>query len=154
MNGLRRSRTGRWKKRNAYAVEDWCFVVGNIALVILVVFWIWFMRHQQDHAWVCSLQKLTGLYCPACGGTRAFNALLHGRVLDSFKYHPLVPYAAACYGCFMISWYIQKVSGNRIRVGMRFRPLYIFIGLAILMIQWIVKNLCVIGVLTCFLARE
>lgn len=36
----------------------------------------------------------TGYYCPGCGGTRAITALLHGRLLSSFLYHPVVLYAA------------------------------------------------------------
>ena len=32
----------------------------------------------------CMMQKLTGLYCPGCGGTRAVRALLAGHPLQSF----------------------------------------------------------------------
>jgi hypothetical protein len=31
----------------------------------------------------CLLYQTTGLYCAGCGATRAFHALLHGRVLEA-----------------------------------------------------------------------
>lgn len=40
----------------------------------------------------CLFHLLTGLYCPGCGGTRAVWYLLHGRIFESIRYHPLVPY--------------------------------------------------------------
>ncbi len=44
----------------------------------------------------CKIASALGLYCPGCGGSRAVAALLSGRILRSFLYHPSVPIAAAC----------------------------------------------------------
>ena len=41
----------------------------------------------------CLFRAMTGLYCPGCGGTRAVQYLLQGRLLLSLRYHPLVLYA-------------------------------------------------------------
>ena len=38
----------------------------------------------------CPFHKLTGLYCPGCGATRALHHLLHGRVAVAFDYNPLL----------------------------------------------------------------
>lgn len=39
----------------------------------------------------CVLLSVTGLWCPACGGTRAAYDLLHGDVAGAFAVNPLVP---------------------------------------------------------------
>lgn len=39
----------------------------------------------------CILYSLTGLYCPACGGTRAAYDLLHGDVAGAMARNPAVP---------------------------------------------------------------
>src|SRR5215218_11212240 len=38
----------------------------------------------------CPFYKLTGCYCPGCGGTRALHHLLHGRVATAFDFNPLL----------------------------------------------------------------
>jgi hypothetical protein len=38
----------------------------------------------------CVIHQYTGLYCPACGATRAIHALLHGHFLAATHFNPLV----------------------------------------------------------------
>lgn len=38
----------------------------------------------------CPFHSITGLYCPGCGSTRALGYLVHGRLLNSLRYNPLV----------------------------------------------------------------
>lgn len=42
----------------------------------------------------CLFRRLTGLYCPGCGGTRAVIAFIHGRFILSARYNPAVVCAA------------------------------------------------------------
>ena len=49
----------------------------------------------------CIFHKLTGLYCPGCGGTRAVYWLLKGNVAYSLHYHSIVLYGAVLY-----VWYL------------------------------------------------
>lgn len=37
----------------------------------------------------CLFHRLTGLYCPGCGSTRAMHQLLHGNIAAAFKLNPL-----------------------------------------------------------------
>ena len=77
----------------------------------------------------CSMLKYFHLYCPGCGGTRAFFALIHFDIISSFMYNPVVPIGALIlilYEGIMIKYLIQKKA----------RPFllkpwmaYVFIGL-------------------------
>lgn len=88
----------------------------------------------------CLVHSLLGIYCPGCGGTRAIFALLHGHLLTSFICHPFVPYTAAICGWFLISQTIERASSHRIKIGMHYRDIYLWIALGIVIVNFIVKN--------------
>ena len=44
----------------------------------------------------CQLHELTGLHCPGCGGTRAFEALAQGDVLLALRMNPFGVGLIAC----------------------------------------------------------
>lgn len=88
----------------------------------------------------CLLHTLTGYYCPGCGGTRAVYALLHLHPIRSFLYHPLVPYAAAIYGWFMLSQTIERLTRHRLHIGMRAHAGWLWGALAIVIVNVLVRN--------------
>lgn len=88
----------------------------------------------------CAFQLLCGMYCPGCGGTRALNALLHGQVIRSIWYHPLVPYGAGLYLAFMITWTAAKLHLFGIKKGLKFREEYMYAMLVIVAVNFIIKN--------------
>ena len=88
----------------------------------------------------CMINRVTGLYCPGCGGTRATFALLRGKIIKSFMFHPVVPMVAIPAIWFMISQTIERISRGKIRIGMRYRIVYTWIILAIIVINFLVKN--------------
>lgn len=79
-----------------------------------------------------------------CGGTRATFALLHGHLIRSFVLHPFVPYTAVFGGWFMLSQTLQRISRGRLHIGMHFRPLYMWLALAIIVVNCIVKNMLIL----------
>ena len=85
--------------------------------------------------WVCLILAL------GCGGTRAIHALLHGHIVRAFFYHPIVVYTAVFFGWFMLSQTIEKASRGRFAIGMHYRDIYLWIALAIVLLNWLVKNL-------------
>lgn len=92
----------------------------------------------------CSLHAMTGLYCPGCGGTRACYALLQGHILDSFLAHPLVLYLAVGYVVYMFSHILQILTHGKIR-GLLFCPYYCYVGIGILLTQFVVKNILLLA---------
>ena len=65
-----------------------CAGVTALVAAILVVL---FVFDPAQHAFYpgCALYRITGLYCPGCGGLRAVHQLLHGRILAAFYFNPL-----------------------------------------------------------------
>ena len=90
---------------------------------------------------MCVLLRLTGLYCPGCGGTRAFLLLLRGHFLASMYYHPVVFYGAAIIIWYLFSHTIEYLSKGKYAIGMRYRDIYLYAALVLILINWIVKNL-------------
>lgn len=87
----------------------------------------------------CILHEITGYYCPGCGGTRAFDALAHGRVLLSLFYHPVVVYTVAIMLIYVLSHTVSILSKERIK-ALLFRPLYLYLMIAVILVQWAIKN--------------
>lgn len=135
------------KKRDNYVIDEevdfyfyvagWILIGAGIAAIIIYrKGWIPSFLHFQP----CLLHAATGYYCFGCGGTRAAQALLDGKLLLSFFYHPFVPYAGIIGGWFMASRTIQYLSGNRWKIGMHFRPVWIVLALVLVVGNFLVKN--------------
>lgn len=94
---------------------------------------------------VCSFYNLTGLYCPACGMTRAFYELLHGRILQSLRMNPALMTGLASYLFFMIN---TTVCLTTKKGGWRSFPItaVIIANLIFMVLQCIVRNIiCLFG---------
>lgn len=87
----------------------------------------------------CPFKLLTGLYCPGCGGTRAVWLLLTGHILLSIRYHPLVFYMALMAAVELGSYLLAKKTG---RPGLYLRRygMAASVGVAIVLVNWILKN--------------
>jgi hypothetical protein len=66
----------------------WVVLAVIIAVGGLVLFW--FDPNRYPFYPVCAFHKLTGLWCPGCGSLRAMHQLLHGRLVDAFRFNPLL----------------------------------------------------------------
>lgn len=117
----------------------------------------------------CIFHRLSGLYCPGCGGTRAVKALMEGHFVASFFHHPFVLYCAVLYALFMISHTLEWIAAHKkisrkvisqeskfpikqkkslhekhLVKGLSFNIRYVYIGVILILVQWIVKNLLAI----------
>ncbi len=100
---------------------------------------IQFVEWMARQGFPCLFHLTTGLYCPACGGTRAVRALLRGNLKMSFQYHPIVLYMAAVILAEAASFVISKVTKNpRWYLGHELG--FVYGGIAVLMVNWIFKN--------------
>ena len=90
----------------------------------------------------CMFNQITGLYCPGCGGTRAFYHAVHLHFIKSFLCHPIVVYTLVAYFVFMINTLLVKYTG---RMGFPGYPVTItvYIGVGLLLGQWVIRNILV-----------
>ncbi|AQW50113.1 DUF2752 domain-containing protein [Streptomyces violaceusniger] len=64
---------------------------------------------EPGHYPVCPLLRLTGLYCPGCGGLRGAHALAHGDLAAALRDNAL---AVGCYALFAVCWVVWCVRGR------------------------------------------
>ena len=92
---------------------------------------------------LCTLKRLTGLDCPGCGLTRSFVALGHGQWREAVRWNPAGPiwFAFIALQVPYQAWQLRLLSRGQ-------RPLdltwwgqgLIYVGLAGLILQWVVRQ--------------
>ena len=93
----------------------------------------------------CLLRRFgVGLYCPGCGGTRAFFALMMGHPMLSFYFHPVVPYIAVIFLWYMFSNTIDHMSKGHTAIGSRYHNYYLYGAFVIIIVNWILRNILLI----------
>ena len=91
----------------------------------------------------CLFHLLTGLYCPGCGGTRAVKYLLQGQILKSIQYHPLVVYVAVVAAGGAASHLLARIL-HRPGLKMSKYDWYVYIGIGVIVVNWIFKNILLV----------
>ncbi|MGN0431726.1 MAG: DUF2752 domain-containing protein [Lachnospiraceae bacterium] len=126
--------------RNCYYI---CLAVCAVLGVAYLVLRILDIPITEVNPYPCSLYTAVGLYCPGCGGTRSIAYLLQGHFIKSFLYHPAVPYTAVLVACYVLSHTLNIFTKGKVK-AMLFRPIYFYILIAIILIQWIVKDAAIL----------
>ncbi|MEI8063947.1 MAG: DUF2752 domain-containing protein [Verrucomicrobiota bacterium] len=78
----------------------------------------------------CFFHKLTGLYCPGCGSTRALHQLLHGNLADALHFNPLAVLALPVLGYLVVR-----------RSASQVRPVWVRVAFAIILTFGVVRNI-------------
>lgn len=58
----------------------------------------------------CPLHRMTGLWCPGCGMTRATHHLLNGDVITALRFNALVPIVLAAIGVGWVLWLLRAIG--------------------------------------------
>lgn len=117
-------------------LEDELFWIGLTALAVLYQC----VLYKFFPAVPCFFSTFLGIYCPGCGGTRALIALLHGHILQALWYHPFIPYFAVVYVGFLLTQGLHRLGVKAVR-GWKFHNWYLWAGIGILAVNFIVKNI-------------
>lgn len=85
-------------------------IVGGILAVGLLLFGF----NPTECRWFpsCIFHKVTGLYCPGCGSTRAVYKLVHGDVIAAMRFNPLVVIGLSASG---LSWWWWRKTTVRVK---------------------------------------
>ena len=123
--------------------RDYAYIISLAAGGILAAGLIFYFTVGKEFIEIppCFIYRTTGLWCPACGGTRAVLALLKGRLVKWFLYHPLVPYSAAVFAGYVLEETRERLCRSRHRVPMSFWRGCVWLGLLILAGNTVARNL-------------
>ena len=139
--------------RKPFSLREWLFRIpddrgifwfGLVAAPVFILVWIVYRVFFDGTIFKeCAFKAATGFYCPGCGGTRAVKALLSGHFIKAFIYHPFIPYCVVMWILYEGSHLLEMLHVPHIK-GMKFRTAYATIGIVILLVNWIVKNVILI----------
>lgn len=117
----------------------WLSIVVILLTAIIYFAQVWFVNATGRYDLLeCRLKAMTGISCPGCGGTRALKSLIKGDILSSLYYNAFATYGAVVYGVFFVTQTLQRITKGKIK-GIKFRMIYLWIAIAILIIQYILK---------------
>jgi hypothetical protein len=88
----------------------------------------------------CPFHRLTGLYCPGCGSTRALYQLLHGHLSQAVAYNPAMVAALPFLGYAFIT-YVRRVVWGLPRGEGRLPAGLIWAIAGALSLFWVLRNL-------------
>lgn len=123
-------------------LEDGLFKAGLAALAagipgVALYYGVILKRFQMPP---CMLFTFLHVYCPGCGGTRAVGAILHGHILESVWYHPLVPYTGIIFGGFMLTQGLERLGVRHVR-GWKYHDWHLYGALVVSAGNFLMKNL-------------
>lgn len=88
-------------------------VINGFLLFVLLFFPIYWKYIMELPFNKCNMLEYLHIYCPACGGTRAFRAMLELDILSALKYNPIVPVGVVLFVIYeigMIKYLILKTD--------------------------------------------
>lgn len=124
------------------SLNDYVYISVIITIIIMIVFYIIYLLIGKPDIFHCSIYDKFGIYCPGCGCTRALVYLFQGDILKSLYYNPTVLYTVIVLIIYISTTTIgELLKKNNSKYVLKYRPIFIYIGIFILIGTCIVKNL-------------
>ncbi|MFF4654143.1 DUF2752 domain-containing protein [Streptomyces sp. NPDC001381] len=95
--------------------------------------------NEPGHYPVCPLLRLTGLYCPGCGGLRSAHAFVHGDLTTALHDNALAVVAYLAFAVVWTVWVVRAARGRSLRIGLG--PLRMWSLGALVLVFTVVRNL-------------
>ncbi len=125
--------------------EQWVIFCAVNTLAVLAVVLFPFYKKLVDFLpeMPCGMVTHLRLYCPACGGTRAFEALLSLDLLSSLYYNPIVLIGVCLFAAYEIGMIRHLVRGGSRRTLIRLWLVFAVLG--VWLAFFVVRNALLLG---------
>jgi hypothetical protein len=90
--------------------QKWYKIFLAVIVMTITAYYFYYNSLGFLPAYQCIFNKATGLYCPGCGGQRAFHALLHGNFAAAAQNNLLIFLILPIAGIKLI----EELSGKKI----------------------------------------
>jgi len=88
----------------------------------------------------CIFNRLTGLYCPGCGSTRAVYHLVHLDLLKAWAQNPLVVIVLPYLFYHFIRYEVKELTGKELP-SIRGKSIFLLFTVAGVLLFWFARNL-------------
>ncbi len=95
--------------------------------------------NQPGHYPVCPLLRLTGIYCPGCGGLRSAHAFVHGDFVAALGDNALAVVGYFAFAVVWTVWVVRAVRGRPARIVLG--PVQLWSLGALVLVFTVVRNL-------------
>ena len=95
--------------------------------------------NQPGHYPVCPLYRLTGLYCPGCGGLRSAHEFIHGDFLAALQDNAIAVVGYLAFAVVWTVWVVRAARGRPVRIELGSVQLWT-LG-ALVLVFTVVRNL-------------
>ncbi|MFG2312172.1 DUF2752 domain-containing protein [Streptomyces sp. NPDC048566] len=95
--------------------------------------------NQPGHYPACPLLRLTGIYCPGCGGLRSAHAVAHGDVAAALTDNAPAVGGYLVFAVLWAFWVIRSLRGRPVRLDLG--PVHLWTVGTLLLVFTVVRNL-------------
>ncbi|MDX2541291.1 DUF2752 domain-containing protein [Streptomyces sp. WI04-05B] len=95
--------------------------------------------NEPGHYPVCPLLRLTGVYCPGCGGLRSAYAFVHGDLVTALGANALAVAGYVAFAVLWTVWVVHAARGRPLRIDLG--PVRLWSLGALLLVFTVVRNL-------------
>jgi hypothetical protein len=95
--------------------------------------------NEPGHYPVCPLLRLTGVYCPGCGGLRSAHAVVHGDLPAALQANAMAVAGCLAFAAVWTVWVVRAARGRPLRIDPR--PAHLWTLGALLLVFTVVRNL-------------
>lgn len=105
------------------------------------VFVYYFFNPSTTFFIPCPFHFLTGFYCPGCGSQRAIHLLLHGNIIDAFRFNPLMVLTLPILIYGLVITAANWIFETKFRFMLFYSKLFIFGYFGVAIVYWVLRNL-------------